>query len=88
MRNYAKLANEPHKKEDSVNTVSLPRIGETLFLEQHEVVVTKVMACFHIVKICCSGTGSKLYVDANALSPVPDCTFSISLKYFGRGSDE
>jgi hypothetical protein len=74
--------------EEYMNAVSLPRVGDTLFLEQYEVMVTKVFTCFHIVEICRSGMSSKLYVDADALSPVPDCTFSISLRYFGRGSDE
>jgi hypothetical protein len=71
-----------------MNALSLPRIGDTLFLGQHEVMVTKVLDCFHMVEICRLGMDSKFYVDADALSPEPDCTFSISIKYFGRGSDE
>jgi hypothetical protein len=71
-----------------MSAISLPRVGDILFLEQCEVVVTKVLTCFHIVEICRSGKDSKLYVDAGALTSTPGCAFSISIKYFGRGGDE
>jgi hypothetical protein len=71
-----------------MKTINLPRVGDVLFFWHCEVVVTKVLTCFHMVKICCVGADSKAYVDANALSLVPERAYSISLRCFGRGGDE
>lgn len=66
----------------------LPCVGDKMFLEQREVVITNVYAAFHLVEICYADTDLAFYVDASALTFIPDRTLSISIKYFGRSNDE
>jgi hypothetical protein len=67
---------------------NLLRVGDKMFLERQEVVVTKIFAIFQLVEIYCAGVDSTCYVDASALTSDPDHMFSISIRYFGRRNDE
>lgn len=71
-----------------MNASALPRVGDIMFLERCEVMVTKVLTCFHIVEICRPKVDLKFCVDADALTFEPDFSHSISLRYFGGVSDE
>jgi hypothetical protein len=67
---------------------NLLRVGDKMFLERQEVMVTKIFAIFQLVEIYCAGVDSSFYVDANALTSAPDHTLSISIRYFGRCNGE
>ncbi len=71
-----------------MNVQNLLRIGDTMFLERQEVVIREIYAEFHLVEVSCTDTNSEFYVDIKALTSTPNCTYSISIKYFGRSNDE
>ncbi len=61
-------------------------VGDKMYLEQQEVIVKEIFEIFHLVGII--DADSKFYVDASALTATSDNKYSISIRYFGRRTDE
>lgn len=68
-----------------MNVQNLPRAGEMLFLANKEVLVINVYALFQLIKIRYINEPNEFYVDACALTLVPNFTKSLSLGLF-RGN--
>ena len=66
----------------------LPATGEKYFFKQEEVTVMRVWDCFHLVEIKDRTSRQPLCVDICTLTDEPDFTNTISLKYFGKDTNE
>jgi len=59
---------------------NLPNQGDKLFLMHKEVVVTHVYDFFQLIKIHYTGEAFEFFVDASALTTVPNYASSISIR--------
>ena len=67
---------------------NFPKKGEKLFLMHKEVIVIKVYSIFNLIKLRYKGDIFEFFVDACALTNMPDFSKSISIGKFKREYNE